>query len=405
MPSRHRFASTGWTLAAVIAAACGGSFASDARDPVDGSDAPTTDGSQPDANADVGVPDANADVGASDAHADVGVPDASVDGGSADGSPPDAGDGALPAPPMIVGLLPADGTTGVPLDTSAQVTFDSEMLPSSLVAQTAAGACSASFQLSADEFATCMGFSSSAPALSVDHKVAWWDLELAPGTTYRLRVTTQAESAGGVALAQAFTMAAGFTTVAPPVDCDGVVVISQVYGGGGNAAAPYVQDFVELKNLGTSPVDLTGWSLQYASAPSQFWSVGSLEGTIPAGGYFLVGFIPGFTGAPLPTPDWTGLLNLSSTSGKVALTDSTDPLTGSCPTSAALRDFVGYGIATCFEGTSTAPSASNTLSVQRLNGGCTDTDDNAADFLVAPPTPRNSAATPSPCWEQACSSD
>ncbi|HEX5637490.1 MAG TPA: lamin tail domain-containing protein, partial [Gammaproteobacteria bacterium] len=44
------------------------------------------------------------------------------------------------------------------------------------------------------------------------------------------------------------------------------VVISQVYGGGGNTGAPYTHDFIELFNRGTSTVSLAGWSVQYASA-------------------------------------------------------------------------------------------------------------------------------------------
>ena len=48
------------------------------------------------------------------------------------------------------------------------------------------------------------------------------------------------------------------------------VVISQVYGGGGNSGATLRQDFVELHNTGTAPVTLNGWSLQYASASGKF---------------------------------------------------------------------------------------------------------------------------------------
>jgi hypothetical protein len=44
------------------------------------------------------------------------------------------------------------------------------------------------------------------------------------------------------------------------------IVISQVYGGGGNSGAIYTHDFIELFNRGTSSVSLNGWSLQYASA-------------------------------------------------------------------------------------------------------------------------------------------
>src|SRR6185503_20966853 len=44
------------------------------------------------------------------------------------------------------------------------------------------------------------------------------------------------------------------------------VVISQVYGGGGNTGAPYANDFIEIFNRGTAPVSLAGKSLQYTSA-------------------------------------------------------------------------------------------------------------------------------------------
>src|SRR5262245_5403563 len=44
------------------------------------------------------------------------------------------------------------------------------------------------------------------------------------------------------------------------------VVISEVYGGGGNSGATLRNDFIELRNLGSAAVDLTGWSVQYASA-------------------------------------------------------------------------------------------------------------------------------------------
>ena len=46
------------------------------------------------------------------------------------------------------------------------------------------------------------------------------------------------------------------------------MVISQVFAGGGNANAPYTNDFVELFNRGSATVDLAGWSLQYATGTS-----------------------------------------------------------------------------------------------------------------------------------------
>ena len=40
------------------------------------------------------------------------------------------------------------------------------------------------------------------------------------------------------------------------------LVISEAYGGGGNAGAPFKNDFIELYNRGTEPVPVTGWSVQ-----------------------------------------------------------------------------------------------------------------------------------------------
>ena len=44
------------------------------------------------------------------------------------------------------------------------------------------------------------------------------------------------------------------------------VVVSQVFAGGGNAGAPFASDFVELFNRGATTVDVSGWTVQYASA-------------------------------------------------------------------------------------------------------------------------------------------
>ncbi len=59
-----------------------------------------------------------------------------------------------------------------------------------------------------------------------------------------------------------------------------------------------------------------------------------------------------------------------------------------------MRDFVGYGTANDFE-TSPTPALSNTTAA--LRGAGADTDNNAADFAVCSPLPRNSGgAEPDP---------
>lgn len=56
-------------------------------------------------------------------------------------------------------------------------------------------------------------------------------------------------------------------------------------------------------------------------------------------------------------------------------------------------DLVGYGNANFFEGSSAAPTLSNTTAAFRASGGAQDTDNNGADFTAAAPNPRN---TPPP---------
>lgn len=200
------------------------------------------------------------------------------------------------------------------------------------------------------------------------------------------------------------------TTAALPVEAVSTnVVISQVYGGGGNTGAPFKNDFIELFNRGTTTVSLTGMSVQYASATGagNFSSnpVTALSGSLAPGQYYLVQQSGGATGAPLPAPDVTGTANMSATAGKVALVNSTSGLAcnGSSgqPCSAAqlalIVDLVGYGNANFFEGSAAAPTLSNTNAGFRAGNGCTDTDNNVADFAAATAAPRNTATALNPC--------
>jgi len=178
---------------------------------------------------------------------------------------------------------------------------------------------------------------------------------------------------------------------------ENTVVVSQVYGGGGNTGATLTNDFIELFNRGTDAVDLSGWTVQYASAAGTTWLATPLTGSIQPGGYYLVQEAAGAGGSvPLPTPDATGSIAMGSASGKVALVAATAALSGGCPTGPVIQDFVGYGAADCSE-TSAAPGLSNTTAALRDAGGCEDTDDNAANFSEGAPAPRNSASPANDC--------
>jgi hypothetical protein len=183
------------------------------------------------------------------------------------------------------------------------------------------------------------------------------------------------------------------------------LVISQVYGGGGNSGATYKNDFIEIFNRGTVAVSVSGWSVQYASAGGSSWSATNLSGTIQPGHYYLVQEAQGAGGTTnLPTPDATGTITMSATSGKVALVRNTTHLTCStgCLPNSNIADFVGYGSsATSYEGSGPTATLSNTTAALRAGAGCTDTDQNSADFSTGTVTPRNSSSPVHSCGGQA----
>ena len=179
------------------------------------------------------------------------------------------------------------------------------------------------------------------------------------------------------------------------VAATGQVRISQIYGGGGNSGAVWTHDFVELVNTGTVAVDLSGWSVRYASGAGTTWQMTSLSGSIQPGHYFLVQEGAGGAGtSPLPTPDVVGTIAMSATAGKVMLMVTQAPISGSCPGGPEVVDLVGFGSsATCFEGDSAAPPGGAKTALLRKGGGLIDANNNGADFETGTPVPRTSAST------------
>ncbi|WP_326818015.1 lamin tail domain-containing protein [Streptomyces sp. NBC_01762] len=175
-------------------------------------------------------------------------------------------------------------------------------------------------------------------------------------------------------------------------------VISEVYGGGGNSGATLTRDFIELANAGSSAYDLSGFSVQYLpGSPSagSLWQVSALTGSVAPGGRYLVAQAAGTGGTvALPTPDATGTVAMSATSGTVALVSGTTPLTcktaADCAADTRIVDLVGYGSAVVREGSGPVTGTSATASVARA-ASLADTDDNAADLSAGAPTPVNAA--------------
>ena len=195
------------------------------------------------------------------------------------------------------------------------------------------------------------------------------------------------------------------------------VVISEVYGGGGNTGAVLKNDFIELYNPTDAVVSLDGWSVHYMSggASGIFPSTPGtpLSGAIAPKGYYLIQEAAGTGGTQnLPAPDAIGGLALGGTAGKIILSKAAIAVTSL--TDPNLVDFVGYGTSAIFEGTGPAPTPANTTSLERkasvtstvttmgiggieeLAGNGYDSNNNSADFIVRVPQPQNSSSPTEP---------
>lgn len=185
------------------------------------------------------------------------------------------------------------------------------------------------------------------------------------------------------------------------------VRISQAYGGGGSASATasFNQDYVELFNASGFDVDISGWTIEYASNTGSWGSSATNIFTFPADSwiagcsYVLVAFgTPSAGGATLSAPDYTGNLTMSATSGKVALFNAVNTnLACGLELPGTLVDKISFGTANCPEGTNVGALSVTTAAV-RNGGGTVDTDNNLADFaIVTGAMPNNSTTPPTAC--------
>lgn len=199
-----------------------------------------------------------------------------------------------------------------------------------------------------------------------------------------------------------WNLAALFLSMIFVSQASAAIVINEIYGAGGASMATYNRDYVELYNNGTTTIDISGYSLQTATATGTTYTrcdITAMDTMIEPGTYFLIqlGLTNTAIGGPIPTPDAipTCNVNIAASVGKIALVSSQVTLTGTTcpPTGATIVDFVGYGTTADCSETANAPApANNQSSIQRTPTG-TDTNNNSADFRSGTPTPQ--AAGPS----------
>lgn len=180
------------------------------------------------------------------------------------------------------------------------------------------------------------------------------------------------------------------------------IVINEIYTGGGILGATLSNDFIELKNIGSTTATLNGATIQYASASGEFNQYHTLPNiSLPPGQTYLI-----VEGSENSNPilnllnpnlvvnlvlnfDGSGPLvgvgvGLSLTAGKVALASNSTKVTG--PTAPNVLDFVGYGLANQYEGGAPAPSPTILNSISRLSG---DTNHNLNDFTATLASPQS----------------
>ncbi|GAB3195182.1 ExeM/NucH family extracellular endonuclease [Nocardioides hungaricus] len=209
--------------------------------------------------------------------------------------------------------------------------------------------------------------------------------------------TTSRASRRALALAAGLATAVSGIAVlgSPATAVSPGLVISEVYGGGGNSGATYTHDFIELYNPTSAPISVDGMSVQYRSSGGTAAATGvtPLTGTVAPGARYLVQEAKGAGGTtPLPTPDATGSISMSGTAFTVWLATGTTALTPTADGTAVrdgIVDLVGVNSNT-FE-TAKAAGTGNATSSSRTGA---DTDDNSADFATGAPTPESGASTP-----------
>lgn len=159
-------------------------------------------------------------------------------------------------PPTISSTTPANAATGIAVGSTIAVTFSEAMSTGTVTAQTAAGACSGSVQVStqANNFSSCIAMTAAAPTFSGGNTIATFTpaSALAASTVYLIRVTTAVQDASNNALTTQFTTANGFTTAAADVTAPTISSTTPANGVGSIATSTTITvTFSEAMSTGT----------------------------------------------------------------------------------------------------------------------------------------------------------
>jgi uncharacterized protein (TIGR03382 family) len=172
------------------------------------------------------------------------------------------------------------------------------------------------------------------------------------------------------------------------------LVIRQVYADRGQPLSKFQVSFVELFNRGSKDVGLKGKHLEVTVRNNvvrgESISVPLESHTLAPGARWLVAFAePNPIAEPFAADQTEHEQSITATDGFVALEQDAEGCDGGGACTTKVLDVVTFGAPEkpfrMLEGKGVAKLSPTTAAI-RKNGGCTDTNDNAADFTVAEPS-------------------
>jgi hypothetical protein len=155
------------------------------------------------------------------------------------------------------------------------------------------------------------------------------------------------------------------------------IVIQEIYGGSGSSGFTHNNDFVEIVNIGSTVIDISGYTIYYAAQAGTTWAliggaVPSNSFLAPGGTFVFCGTQGGTTGATCNCGTSNGT-NLNGSQGKITLVPfGSSPPSGACPITALV-----YGSSDNCSNTPVANSPTSSMSTN-LSGSV---------WSLASPTP------------------
>ena len=273
--------------------------------------------------------------------------------------------------PTVTSVSPTDNSTDVAISTTPVVTFSKKISTSTATANTSDTTCSGSFQLSSDNFTTCVQMSATPSASNDDKTFTSTPADnLISLTTYRHKVTTSAKDRGGNSLAEAYTTN-GFTTMAAGT------FKGSVKKADGDALSGVLVDFSGA-NVDNTTTD----------------SSGDFNKTLGLGSYTLTysksGYITTTQAATLATDKVTvivatlTLLDSSCSAGNITGTIE-DAVTGSAISgvSLSIRSGVNVSSGSTISGKTATSESDGTYAINSVDAGGYTVEASVSDYLTS----------------------